>query len=145
MAPGAVTFLTWAIFVTVIAMIDAERKVLYPKYKPGGLACYKDNRSDYGAFWTYANDQQRRDYIFHCPSSLSAWCVNVMTDKHTVRGCSGPSGINKAGCFHVVNEKKTVSKVCLCKKELCNAATGPAATWSQLAFVVVSITTAVVL
>lgn len=102
----------------------AKSKVLYPKHVTGGLVCYKDKRTDGGAFWSYANDQQRRPYVFHCPSTLSTWCVNVVTGRLSVRGCSGPAGVNRAGCFHVTDpERKGVtSKVCLCNRNYCNTA-----------------------
>lgn len=113
---------------------DGGRTVVYPKYKSGGLVCYKDRRNDGGAFWSYANERQRRDHVFHCPSSLSAWCVNVVTGMMSVRGCSGPSGVNRAGCFHVTNpEGNATSKVCLCKRDYCNAATfGRRVAWPLL-------------
>lgn len=116
---------------------DGGRTVIYPRQKDGGLVCYKDRRTDGGAFWTYASDAQRRPHIFHCPSSLSAWCVNVATGRLSERGCSGPTGVNRAGCFHVTNADRNVtSEVCLCKRDYCNAAAaaaGPTGTTSLLA------------
>jgi len=103
---------------------DGGRTVLYPKHKSGGLACYQDRRWDGGAFWTYADRGQRRRHAFHCPSSLSAWCANVLTGQLSVRGCSGPTGVNRAGCFRVVTDDRenATSRVCLCKRDYCNAA-----------------------
>lgn len=107
--------------------------VLYAKHDGGGLACYQDNRDDGGAFWTYASDEQRRQHVFHCPSSLSAYCVNTLTGSRSVRGCSAATGVNKAGCFKVVDDRTRVtSAVCLCKRNLCNAATAAAAASSLL-------------
>lgn len=114
---------------SVVAVADGGRTVLYPKHKPGGLACYKDRRADGGAFWTYADEQQRRPYLFHCPSSLSTWCVNVITGQLSDRGCSGPSGVNRAGCFDVVNAQRNVtSTVCLCNRSYCNRASSSTST-----------------
>ncbi|CAH1721946.1 unnamed protein product [Aphis gossypii] len=110
---------------TAAAGSGGGRTVLYPKHKSGGLVCYSDRRTDGGAFWSYANERQRRQHVFHCPSSLSAWCVNVATGPLSVRGCSGPTGVNRAGCFHVTGpEQNVTSKVCLCKGDLCNGAAG---------------------
>ncbi|KAF0772599.1 Uncharacterized protein FWK35_00006408 [Aphis craccivora] len=110
---------------TAAAGSGGGRTVLYPKYKSGGLVCYSDRRTDGGAFWSYANERQRRQHVFHCPSSLSAWCVNVATGPLSVRGCSGPTGVNRAGCFHVTGpEQNDTSKVCLCKGDLCNGEAG---------------------
>ncbi|KAL4113497.1 hypothetical protein QTP88_017109 [Uroleucon formosanum] len=123
-----------ALLLAAVVAGDGGRTVVYPKYKSGGLVCYSDRRTDGGAFWSYANERQRRQYVFHCPSSLSAWCVNVITGMLSVRGCSGPTGINRAGCFHVTNpERNATSKVCLCKRDYCNAtvAGGPVA-WPLL-------------
>lgn len=114
--------LTTILLIAVItATGNGDRTVLYPKYKSGGLVCYQDRREDGGAFWAYANEQQRRPHVFHCPSSLSSWCVKMLTGQLSVRGCSGPTGINKAGCFHVIDANVT-SKVCLCKRDYCNVA-----------------------
>lgn len=120
----AVTVFWLSAGVASVMMADSGRTVLYPKHKGGVLVCYKDQRSDSGAFWSYANDKQRRPYVYHCPSSLSAWCVSVLTGELSVRGCSGPTGINRAGCFHVDNPDRNVtSKVCLCNSDYCNTAT----------------------
>jgi len=134
-APVSSLLLAAAAAAVVVATAAADRTVLYPKYKSGGLVCFKDRREDGGAFWTYANDRQRRPHVFHCPSSLSAWCVNVLTGRLSVRGCSGPTGVNRAGCFHVVDTVQNVtSKVCLCKRDYCNG--GPVARPSTIAAVV---------
>ncbi|XP_025193952.1 uncharacterized protein LOC112593664 [Melanaphis sacchari] len=115
--------LTAAVAMTAATGSGGGRTVMYPKYKSGGLVCYSDRRMDGGAFWSYANERQRRQYVFHCPSSLSAWCVNVATGMLSVRGCSGPTGVNRAGCFHVTDpELNATSMVCLCKRDYCNAA-----------------------
>lgn len=118
------TTLACVLWVVVAAAGAGQRKtVLYPKYVAGGLVCYRDNRSDGGAFWSYANDQQRRPYVFHCPSSLSAWCVNMVTGQMSVRGCSGPASVNQAGCFRLTDPQQNVtSKVCLCNRNYCNVA-----------------------
>lgn len=127
---AATAFLLMAVSVTTAAA-NGGRTVMYPKYKSGGLVCYSDQRNDGGAFWTYANERQRRQYVSHCPSSLSTWCVNVATGLQSIRGCSGPSGVNRAGCFHVTDpDHNATSKVCLCKRDYCNtaaAAGGPGA------------------
>lgn len=131
-------FLLSAVIIAGIA--DNNRMVLYPKYKSGVLICYKDQQTDGGAFWTYANDKQRRPYIYHCPSSLSAWCVTKTTGELSIRGCSGPTGVNKAGCFHVTDQQNVVSKVCLCNRDYCNtaAATVGQAVPPLLAFIIVA-------
>lgn len=125
------------------AAVDGGRMVLYPKYVAGGLACYQDRREDGGAFWSYANERQRRPHVFHCPSSLSTWCVNVLTGRLSVRGCSGPTGVNRAGCFHVTDPGlNATSKVCLCKRDLCNdaaAATGPTVALSLTLLLVIPV------
>lgn len=126
-----------------VASAGGRRTVLYAKSKSGGLACYQHSGTDGGAFWTYADDRQRRPYMFHCPSSLSTWCVNAVTGPVSVRGCSGPTGVNRAGCFHVVDPKlNDTSKVCLCNRNYCNravtataaAAAGTVAASSSFAF-----------
>lgn len=129
------------LFAVAAADVGPRTVVLYPKYVAGGLVCYRDRRTDGGAFWSYANDRQRRPYIFHCPSSLSAWCVNVVTGQLSVRGCSGPAGVNQAGCFRVIDpEQNVTSKVCLCNRDYCNVAgtsrPPPSVALSMLAFIV---------
>lgn len=123
MALGRALLVLSAVWVAASAEDEGrtDRMVLYPKYKSGGLVCYQDRRWDGGAFWTYADSGQRRQHVFHCPSSLSAWCANVLTGQLSVRGCSGPTGVNRAGCFHVVDRDNATSRVCLCKRDYCNA------------------------
>lgn len=70
---------------------------------------------------------------------LSSWCVKMLTDQQSVRGCSGPTGINEAGCFHVIDGNVT-SKVCLCKRNYCNAASSGRVT-SLVTMLIASITT----
>lgn len=72
--------------------------------------------------WKLANSTEKRNMMTYCPKRMSAFCMLVVDEHRTIRGCYGLHYKDRSrphyGCFRM--GEKNPYRVCLCNSNLCN-------------------------